>query len=389
MGSLSGGLASMGAGVPYAIAAKFAYPDRPVIALVGDGAMQMNDMAELITVKKYHEQVAQPDLRRLRAQQPGSQPGDLGTAGDGRQSQVGDDPAPARRPLSQIRRDDRPRRASSSTIPSSSARRGSEALSRGRPTRARGQDRSRGAAAAAAYHVRPGQGVHDRRDARAIPNEEGMIKGSVKQVLSSVFGRRLMPAAATRQRGPAASLAGRRWSPGRCWPIPRWSTTADRSTTAPWCCRSPRRRWRSLADGRLRVRAELPALRRSLPSIHAASIAVGAAGLGFHAYNVTRKAGGLSWNNLFYQAPIGAPAALVTVRRAGRCRTGAGERRKLSRPAAACSRAARWPASPRWAWPAHRRGGAAAFSRRLSQSLHVAAGDAAAARRRSRWRAPR
>ena len=50
MCSLSGGLASMGAAVPYAIAAKFAHPDRPVIALVGDGAMQMNNMAELITV---------------------------------------------------------------------------------------------------------------------------------------------------------------------------------------------------------------------------------------------------------------------------------------------------------------------------------------------------
>lgn len=55
MASLSGGLASMGAGVPYAIAAKFAHPDRPVIASVGDGAMQMNNMSELITVKKYHE----------------------------------------------------------------------------------------------------------------------------------------------------------------------------------------------------------------------------------------------------------------------------------------------------------------------------------------------
>ncbi len=54
MGSLSGGLASMGAGVPYAIAAKFAYPDRPVIALVGDGAMQMNGMGELVTAAKYH-----------------------------------------------------------------------------------------------------------------------------------------------------------------------------------------------------------------------------------------------------------------------------------------------------------------------------------------------
>ncbi|WP_434568557.1 thiamine pyrophosphate-requiring protein [Pseudomonas sp. Z3-8] len=51
--SLSGGLASMGAAVPYAIAAKFCHPDRPVIALVGDGAMQMNNMAELITVAKY------------------------------------------------------------------------------------------------------------------------------------------------------------------------------------------------------------------------------------------------------------------------------------------------------------------------------------------------
>jgi pyruvate dehydrogenase (quinone) len=53
LASLSGGLASMGAAVPYAIGAKFAHPDRPVIALVGDGAMQMNNMAELITVAKY------------------------------------------------------------------------------------------------------------------------------------------------------------------------------------------------------------------------------------------------------------------------------------------------------------------------------------------------
>jgi pyruvate dehydrogenase (quinone) len=43
----------MGPGVPYAIAAKFAYPNRPVFALVGDGAMQMNGINELITVAKY------------------------------------------------------------------------------------------------------------------------------------------------------------------------------------------------------------------------------------------------------------------------------------------------------------------------------------------------
>jgi len=55
MGSLSGTLATMGAGVPYAIAAKFAHPDRPVFALVGDGAMQMNGLAELLTIAKYRE----------------------------------------------------------------------------------------------------------------------------------------------------------------------------------------------------------------------------------------------------------------------------------------------------------------------------------------------
>ena len=60
MASLSGGLASMGAAVPYAIAAKFAHQTRPVIALVGDGAMQMNNMAELITVAKYWKEWADP-----------------------------------------------------------------------------------------------------------------------------------------------------------------------------------------------------------------------------------------------------------------------------------------------------------------------------------------
>jgi pyruvate dehydrogenase (quinone) len=65
LGSLSGTLATMGAGVPYAIAAKFAYPDRPAIALVGDGAMQMNGLAELITIAKYRERW--PDQRLIVA----------------------------------------------------------------------------------------------------------------------------------------------------------------------------------------------------------------------------------------------------------------------------------------------------------------------------------
>ena len=60
MGSLSGTLATMGPGVPYAIGAKFAHSDRPVFALVGDGAMQMNGLAELITVAKYWRQWSDP-----------------------------------------------------------------------------------------------------------------------------------------------------------------------------------------------------------------------------------------------------------------------------------------------------------------------------------------
>jgi pyruvate dehydrogenase (quinone) len=62
MASLSGNLATMGPGVPYAIAAKFAYPDRVAIAMVGDGAMQMNGLAELITVGKYWRRWSDPRL---------------------------------------------------------------------------------------------------------------------------------------------------------------------------------------------------------------------------------------------------------------------------------------------------------------------------------------
>ncbi|TWI64444.1 pyruvate dehydrogenase (quinone) [Pseudoduganella lurida] len=53
MTSVSGGLATMGCAVPYAVAAKFAHPERHVIALVGDGAMQMNGINGLITIAKY------------------------------------------------------------------------------------------------------------------------------------------------------------------------------------------------------------------------------------------------------------------------------------------------------------------------------------------------
>lgn len=52
----------MGPGTPYAIAAKLAHPDRPVIAVVGDGVFQMNGMAEMITVKRYRERLSNGPL---------------------------------------------------------------------------------------------------------------------------------------------------------------------------------------------------------------------------------------------------------------------------------------------------------------------------------------
>lgn len=60
--SLSGKLATMCPGVPYAIAAKFAHPDKPAVALVGDGAMQMLGINGLITIAKYWERWENPQL---------------------------------------------------------------------------------------------------------------------------------------------------------------------------------------------------------------------------------------------------------------------------------------------------------------------------------------
>jgi pyruvate dehydrogenase (quinone) len=62
MASLSGNLATMGPGVPYAVAAKFAWPDRPVIALVGDGAMLMNGINCIITIANYWKEWSDPRL---------------------------------------------------------------------------------------------------------------------------------------------------------------------------------------------------------------------------------------------------------------------------------------------------------------------------------------
>jgi pyruvate dehydrogenase (quinone) len=59
---LSGTLATMCPGVPYALAAKFAYPSRPVVACLGDGAMQMLGINGLIDIAKYADRFSDPRL---------------------------------------------------------------------------------------------------------------------------------------------------------------------------------------------------------------------------------------------------------------------------------------------------------------------------------------
>ncbi|MGX1478660.1 UNVERIFIED_CONTAM: pyruvate dehydrogenase (quinone) [Streptomyces canus] len=82
--SLSGTLATMGPGVPYAIGAKFAHPDRPAIALVGDGAMQMNGMHGRADHRgQVPGSVGGSAADRRHLEQPRPQPGHLGDAGHG------------------------------------------------------------------------------------------------------------------------------------------------------------------------------------------------------------------------------------------------------------------------------------------------------------------
>ena len=166
MASLSGTLATMGPGVPYAIAAKFAHPDRPVIALVGDGAMQMNGNAELVTIAKYCAAWSDPRLVVLVLNN-----NDLNQVTWEQRAMEGDPqlrglPGAARLPLRALRRAGRsarhPRRRPRP------ARRRVGARRCGRPARrARGDHRPGGAAAAAAHHARAGQGASARRSCTA------------------------------------------------------------------------------------------------------------------------------------------------------------------------------------------------------------------------------
>ena len=168
-------LATMGAGVPYAIAAKFAYPDRPVIALVGDGAMQMNGINELITIAKYWKEWSDPrlivlvlnnrDLNQVTWEQRVMD-------GDPKFEASQDLPDfPYARYAELLGLQGHPRRRR----PTSVGAAWDEALAPTGPVRARGDHRPGRAAAAAAHHARAGAALTSSAAARAIPTRGGMI----------------------------------------------------------------------------------------------------------------------------------------------------------------------------------------------------------------------
>ncbi len=166
MGSLSGSLASLGAGTPYAVAAKFAYPDRTVIACMGDGAMQMNGMNVLITVSKYWREWQTPHWICSGPQQPRPQSGHVGGTHPVGRAQNHVHPVDPRRALPQICRT--AWAEGHLRGPSGQGGRGLGGGARLRPAGgARSLHRPQRAAAAAAHHAGAGQDVRGIRPTRS------------------------------------------------------------------------------------------------------------------------------------------------------------------------------------------------------------------------------
>ena len=171
MASLSGTLATMGPGMPYAVAAKFAFPNRPVVALVGDGAMQMNGINVLVTMKKYWKEWSDPRLVVLVLNNR-----DLNQVTWEMRVQSGDPKLEASQELP-----DFPYASYAEALglagvriepPGPGRPRLGGRLPRRPPRRRRGDHRPPGPAAAAAHHGEAGEGA-DLRDPRGRPGRAG------------------------------------------------------------------------------------------------------------------------------------------------------------------------------------------------------------------------
>ena len=367
MCSLSGGLASMGAAVPYAIAAKFAHPDRPVIALVGDGAMQMNNMAELITVAKYWREWSDPrwivcvfnnqDLNQVTWEQ---------------RVMEGDPKFEATQKIPDVPYHRFAELIGLRGIYVDTSGRVCIGVGGGAGVRSAGgagsEDGSRSAAAAAAHHAGAGAQVHlgagegrSGRRQRADRHREGgvgigaaraRLKCAMAQAIVSQIGtlarlrdeldrcarvrrssaaaylapvasrecedpRSCVPAAA-RAAGDGATLrAARRLNRATgllatsVLPTARWSTTAARSTIRR-CITPLVTSALTLARQRARRRpTSAPArMRCATDDLCAGRGRPASLGTGFHIYNVSSVRARLL-AELFYGAPLGAPMAIL------------------------------------------------------------------------------
>ena len=217
----------MGPGVPYAIGAKFAHPDRPAIALVGDGAMQMNGMAELITVKRYWQEWSDPrlivavlhnnDLNQVTWEMRAME-----GAPKFEESQSLPDVSYAG-----VRRQPRSAGHRGPPSPTRSAGAWRQGLAADRPDRPRRPHRPRRPADPAARHLRTDEGRRRRRCSRG---DEDALGGHQDRDQAEGAG---VPARAKGRMMAAGSEVCHR-SPGRDRPPGRCTTSAPGASSGPW-----------------------------------------------------------------------------------------------------------------------------------------------------------
>ena len=209
--ALSGTLATMCPAVPYALAAKFAHPDRPVIAAIGDGAMQMLGINALIDVARYHDRWTDQRLVVCVLHND-----DLNQVTWEQRVMSGDPKLDASQVLPDFDYADYARLIGLHGDPRRPPRGRRPGLGRGArrrpPGRARGRHRPGGPAAAAAHPLRAGQGDGRgaaRRATRRGGDDQAVAEGQARRV-HDALGRPAPPArrpARRAQDDPTASRA--------------------------------------------------------------------------------------------------------------------------------------------------------------------------------------
>ena len=397
--SLSGGLASLGAATPYAMAAKMAFPDRTVIGFIGDGAMQMNGLNVMITVSKYWREWSNPhfiimvlnnrDLNQVTWEervQLGEGKTELTQAIPdfpyhkyaeliGLKGIFCNDPEKIGAAWDEALAADRPVILEMYTDPNVPPLPPHITLKDAKNFMTMMKDEPElGSVLKNSRQAGPGRHHSGEELSRGdvgqkrVGARRSRVAGSAAQDRLASSARCARPAG--RLAWPTARRGGHR--PGRASPEP--GGRDDRRLGAGRQCDGalPRRlpqqgdvdahRLRRVVARGQPARPYRPTQRRASgpDAIYAAAGLTGIVGTGFHLYNITKKPGGFCWQNLFYSAPIGAPAALSLSGADGLpVRAGA---RQPARHAADCRRHAggsggrgadqRFACSARWVRPA-------------------------------------